>query len=218
MLQQHLLETQAGIRAPLCQVLPRPSERQSLSPAEIGTQACRALARLSQRRSLPLRVYKQTKGGGEMEGQSETPSRPETHPASPDSKASGLTDHMPHFLSQSFSSASLFATQQQAPCCLGRGVPGGLHRSWQLSSAAKLQDKRNLSLAAEPSVWSAAGSTSCFPAALGTHSDSGGRARGVHISAPLCCSPLSQASRQTSLGTLRRRLPIETPCASLLTL
>lgn len=63
MLQPHLLETQAGIRAPLCQVLPRPNERQSLSPAEIGTQACRALARHSQRRSLPLRVYKQTKGG-----------------------------------------------------------------------------------------------------------------------------------------------------------
>ncbi|CAM5124919.1 unnamed protein product [Natator depressus] len=88
-----------------------------------------------------------------MEAQCETLSRTETHPASPHSKASGLTNLMPHFLSQSFSSASLFATQQQAPCRLGRAFPGGCPGPG-ISAQRQRYRTRNLGLAAEPSVWS----------------------------------------------------------------
>lgn len=98
-----------------------------------------------------------------MEAQSETPSRPETHPASPDSKASGLTNHIPHFFTQSFSSAPLFASQQQAPCRLGWGVPGGLHMSWHLSSAALAYRRRKSGPGSSAMCVVCCGSYCCFP-------------------------------------------------------
>lgn len=57
-------------------------------------------------------------------------------------------------------------------------LSGHPKRSWHLSSAATLQDKRNLGLPAEPSVWSAMGATAAFPAAIGTCFHRGGQIQG----------------------------------------